>query len=158
MKTEDFPLVIIPCGSKKGVYPARAEDLYQGAFFRVCVTYAKTLTVPERIMILSAKHGFITLDEIVSPYNMKMGSRRAKKTKELRRQAKELGIIDESKVISIGGLLYTTPCTEIWKGCKTPLQELPKGSTMGKQMSWMKGEIEKKTGIPYGAKGMESFS
>jgi len=156
MRTEEFPLVIISCGSDKHAVPSRAEDLYKGAFFRVCLNYAKTLTVPERIMILSAKYGFVSLDDVIAPYNMKMGSKRAVEVRDMKRQARELGIIDEKKVIAIGGVLYTGPCRKLWKFCRTPLQE--GRGTMGMQMKWMKEQIESSAEVPLGARAFSSFS
>jgi hypothetical protein len=42
--------------------------------FRDQLATALTMTTPENVRILSAKHGLLTLDEIVEPYDVKMGS------------------------------------------------------------------------------------
>jgi len=66
-------LVIIPCGGAKLETPANARDLYIGSMYRDQLATALTMTTPENIRILSAKHGLIALDTIVEPYDVKMG-------------------------------------------------------------------------------------
>jgi hypothetical protein len=67
-------LVVIPCGGAKLTAPAPARELYIGSMFRDQLATALTMTTPENVRILSAKHGLLTLDEIVEPYDVKMGS------------------------------------------------------------------------------------
>ena len=67
--------VVIPCGGAKLDQPAPARDLYIGSMFRDQLATALTMTTPEQIRILSAKHGLIALDEIVAPYDLKMGQK-----------------------------------------------------------------------------------
>ncbi len=43
--------------------------------FRDQLATALTMTTPENIRILSAKHGLIELDTIVEPYDLKMGQK-----------------------------------------------------------------------------------
>jgi hypothetical protein len=67
-------LVIIPCGGAKLTEPAPAADIYIGSMFADTLRTARTMTSDENIRILSAKHGLRKLDEIVEPYDVKMGS------------------------------------------------------------------------------------
>ena len=67
--------VIIPCGGAKQEAPAPARDLYIGSMYRDQLATALTMTTPENIRILSAKHGLISLDTIVEPYDLKMGQK-----------------------------------------------------------------------------------
>ena len=67
--------VIIPCGGAKLKTPANAGDIYIGSMFRDQLATALTMTTPENIRILSAKHGLIALDTIVEPYDLKMGQK-----------------------------------------------------------------------------------
>jgi hypothetical protein len=66
--------VIIPCGGAKLDKAAPARELYTGSMFRDQLATALTMTTPDRIRILSAKHGLLELDQIVEPYDVKMGS------------------------------------------------------------------------------------
>lgn len=67
--------VIIPCGGAKLEEPAPARDLYTGSMYRDQLATALTMTSPENIRILSAKHGLIQLDQIIAPYDLKMGQK-----------------------------------------------------------------------------------
>ena len=67
--------VVIPCGGAKLDQPAPARELYTGSMFRDQLATALTMTTPEQIRILSAKHGLIALDTIVEPYDLKMGQK-----------------------------------------------------------------------------------
>jgi hypothetical protein len=138
----DVPIVIVSCGSKKSKRPSRAEDMYTGAFFRVQLNYAKSLVPSDCIYILSAKHGFIPLDKVISPYNVKMGDPSSVKIETLKIQASELNILDSKKVICIGGSLYTDICKVIWSDCICPLSHVE--GAMGHKMKWMKEQSQKK--------------
>jgi hypothetical protein len=67
--------VIIPCGGAKLKTSTKAGHLYIGSMFRDQLATALTMTTPENIRILSAKHGLIELDTIVEPYDLKMGQK-----------------------------------------------------------------------------------
>lgn len=66
-------LVIIPCGGAKQTQPAPAAELYVGSMFADTLRTARTMTTDDNIRILSAKHGLISLDQIVEPYDLKIG-------------------------------------------------------------------------------------
>lgn len=67
--------VIIPCGGSKlaGTHPAR--ELYTGQAFRHQLAAAEAIVASEggRVLILSALHGLVDLDEELSSYDVKMG-------------------------------------------------------------------------------------
>jgi hypothetical protein len=83
-------LVIIPCGGAKLTEPAPAADIYIGSMFADTLRTARTMTSDENIRILSAKHGLMKLDEIVEPYNVKMGDADSISADDLRDQVTEL--------------------------------------------------------------------
>lgn len=78
--------VIIPCGGAKLEKPAPARHLYTGSMFRDQLATALTMTTAENIRILSAKHGLLELDEIVEPYDLKMGQKASIKSETLAAQ------------------------------------------------------------------------
>lgn len=60
-------VVVIQCGSTKRKEPARARDLYLGAYFNACRAAAER--IGDRWYIVSAKHGLLTPSRIIAPYN-----------------------------------------------------------------------------------------
>lgn len=61
-------VVFISCVSKKLSYKARAQDLYISPLFKLNLAYAKQLK-PDKVFILSAKHGLLGLNDKVAPYD-----------------------------------------------------------------------------------------
>jgi len=62
-------IVLLMCGKNKLPHPAKAEDLYTSPRFIESMNYAKSLTTQNNIYILSAKHGLLTLEQEVAPYD-----------------------------------------------------------------------------------------
>lgn len=60
---------LISCCSKKLDHESKAKDLYQSSLFKYGMKYLKEKEC-DVIYILSAKHGVLSLDEIVKPYNL----------------------------------------------------------------------------------------
>ena len=59
-------IVLISCVSKKLAVKSKAENLYSSVLFKYNLRYAKSLN-PEKIFILSAKYGLLSLDDEVEP-------------------------------------------------------------------------------------------
>ncbi len=67
-------LCVVGCGKSKLSHAAPARELYTGPLFRDALGYA---TQPGRfaeVRIISAKHGLLRLDQVVEPYDLKLGS------------------------------------------------------------------------------------
>jgi hypothetical protein len=45
-------IIFIGCGKRKNSYKCPAKMMYQGNFFKTCLSYAKTLTVENNIYII----------------------------------------------------------------------------------------------------------
>lgn len=65
------PLVLMACSGKKASGPAPAFELYQGVMYQTFRARVKPFARPE-IVILSAMHGFVQADTILSPYEQRM--------------------------------------------------------------------------------------
>ncbi|WP_032380931.1 DUF6884 domain-containing protein [Rhodococcoides fascians] len=73
-------LIAIPCGAAKLDSAAPARELYASSNFALTLRAAEAeaaaterdLGTPARVVILSALHGLIELDEVVAPYDVKM--------------------------------------------------------------------------------------
>lgn len=85
---------VIPCGGAKLDQPAPARDLYTGAMFQHTLTaaQAEATVTGGRILILSAKHGLVTLDTVLAPYDQKMGQPGSVTPVEVAAQALAFGI------------------------------------------------------------------
>lgn len=64
-------IVLIGCGKEKAISRSAARDLYIGTLFRDRLAYADATGSP--VWIVSAKHGLLRLDELVSPYDVTIG-------------------------------------------------------------------------------------
>ena len=64
-------VVLLSCVRKKRNYRTKAEDLYISPWFNLALRYAKSLD-PEKILILSAKHGVLDLEQEVDPYELSL--------------------------------------------------------------------------------------
>ena len=60
--------VLIACSKSKQSHPAAARHLYTGQLFQKSLRYAEDLSA-DAIFVLSAKHGLIPIDQVVTPYD-----------------------------------------------------------------------------------------
>lgn len=65
--------ILISCVKSKLLSRAKAQDLYISTLFRLNLEYARCLE-PDAIYILSAKHGLVSLDEEINPYEMTLNT------------------------------------------------------------------------------------
>lgn len=108
------PLVIIPCGGKKADGPRPARDLYIGSYFRACLATALAVGPADRVRILSAKHGLLSLDAEVAPYELRMDSPIAVPGRIVREQAARADLLDTAHVIVLAGSAYARKAGAIW--------------------------------------------
>lgn len=69
-------LVVVPCAAAKLDTAAPASELYASANFKHMLAAAKATAADmddAKVMILSAEHGLVELDEVLAPYDTKMG-------------------------------------------------------------------------------------
>jgi hypothetical protein len=61
-------IVLISCVKEKAAVRCKAERLYQSDLFAKSLAYARC-RCPDQILILSAKHGLVRLDDEIQPYD-----------------------------------------------------------------------------------------
>lgn len=61
--------VLIPCSHKQKSYPAPAEQLYEGYFFKQALKVARLITTDRYIRILSTSRRVLELNQTINPYN-----------------------------------------------------------------------------------------
>jgi len=131
-------IVVVACGAKKLDRPASARLLYVGPYFRACLAYALTLAPAKRVWILSAKYGLVGLNDVIEPYDKKLGAPFSVTEFSLTTQAEQFGLL-KAKVTVLGGGKYVGLCRKVWRsGLNAPLEG--KGG-LGKQIAWMKERV-----------------
>jgi hypothetical protein len=127
--------IIVACGSKKLDRPASARCLYTGPYFKACLAYALTIAPAKDIFILSAKYGLIGLNDVIEPYDKRLGDPFSVTEFSLTTQAEQLGLLGK-RVTVLGGRKYVGLCRKVWRrGLEAPLEG--KGG-LGQQIKWMK--------------------
>lgn len=68
-------LYVVPCGAAKQDRPAPAAELYTGAHFRYVLGRVREHAASDpdgQVVILSALHGLVQLDDVLAPYDTTM--------------------------------------------------------------------------------------
>ncbi len=135
-------VVCISCVKSKRSYRSRAEDLYTSPLFRKLLAYAKTLN-PDRIVVLSAKHGVLDLDDEVDPYEMTL-NRMGKADRlawadgvlaQLRRRAD----LDRDEFVFLAGQRYREHLIPHIRHASVPME----GLTLGNQLAWLQRRLDR---------------
>jgi hypothetical protein len=114
-------LIIVGCGRTKAPTPTLAGALYTGSYHAACRRAAAALArQDDTVMILSAKHGLLDLDEHVAPYELTLGQPGAVTADQVRQQATERGLL-MAPVTVLAGRAYARLVTEVWPGAAQPL-------------------------------------
>lgn len=70
-------VAVVPCGAAKLSHAAPARDLYTSKHFQLALAAAEAEAAaydgPAEVLILSGKHGLLSLDTMVEPYDVRMG-------------------------------------------------------------------------------------
>lgn len=106
----DAIFVIIPCAAAKSSTPAAARDLYTSDNFRATLAAAESDAFDgATVLILSALHGLLTLDQVVAPYDVKMGDPGSVTPEVVAEQAEALGMTWGAEVYAmLPGAYYRT--------------------------------------------------
>ena len=134
-------IVLISCSSKKSAHKQKAEDLYISPLFRLSLAYAKKLK-PNKIFILSAKHGLVNLNDKIAPYNETLNNKSASDIKVWAEKV----VTDLGKMVNLKSDMfvffagkkyreYILPNIEYYK---IPL----KGLRIGEQLKYLKNKLE----------------
>jgi hypothetical protein len=77
---------IVSCGATKAAEPTEARHLYTSSTFRGALAAAEAQC--DQVFIISALHGLISPDEIIEPYDVKMGDPGSITIEEIAAQAR----------------------------------------------------------------------
>lgn len=113
-------VIIVSCGGRKSTteQPLPAGEMYCGSYHVALRRAADALATQDqnstaRVLILSALHGFVALDDLIAPYNLRMGDEGSVPAERLRQQAADLGALD-ADVIVLGPRAYVEACRAVW--------------------------------------------
>ena len=111
-------VVVVPCGGRKRPHASPAGEMYVGSYHRACRRYAERVGA-DRVLILSARHGLVGLDEVIEPYDLRMGQAGSMTGADVRRQAQELDLLDADAVL-LGGREYAERGLAAWPAAFAP--------------------------------------
>jgi hypothetical protein len=130
-------IVLIQCASKKYHRKARAEDLYVSDLFCSGLRYARSLN-PDKIFILSAKHGVLPLDKEVEPYNITLNNMNIAAVREwahaVAKELSEYADLQNDHFIVLAGMRYRKFLLQYLSSYEIPMAYLP----IGKQLQFLK--------------------
>lgn len=130
-------IVPISCVSKKLSQGAKAKDLYVSELFKRNLKYAKKLK-PDDIFILSAKHGLLSLEQEIEPYEQTLNNMPAHEVKQWANQILEeirnKYSIDDTTFVFLAGEKYRKYLLPHLTDVQIPL----KGLGIGKQLQKLK--------------------
>jgi hypothetical protein len=129
---------LVSCGAHKQAFPAPAEFLYTSELFRRSRAFA--LRTMDRWFILSAKHGLLSPEEIVPPYDEALSYQQASKRAAWARAISEKldrSVARNALLVLLAGGSYREPLERllVTKGyeCVTPLE----GLSIEQQLQWL---------------------
>jgi hypothetical protein len=130
-------IILMSCVSQKLSHKARAKELYISPLFKLTLKYANSLK-PDKIFILSAKHGLISLDEEIEPYNLTLNNLKEQERKEWAEKVlinlKQQADLKEDEFIFLAGEKYRKHLLPHLTNYKIPM----KGLGIGKQLQFLK--------------------
>jgi hypothetical protein len=144
-----LPLVILPCSAEKLNYPAKAVNFYLGKGYLPVLKNKKTIQLGRdyNLAFMSAKHGLVLSDEVLSPYDLKMTAKQADclvtdKSCDAQDKLKQL---DPSWVIACLPRLYLSTFERMTHNYepKIDVKKPEKGSGIGLQRQFLSRALDK---------------
>lgn len=134
-------IVLLSCGKKKRNRRAKASDMYISPLFTKSLNYAKQKLRPDKVFILSAKHGLLGLGDEIEPYekplnNMRKRERRQWASKVLK-QLQSCANLDSDHFTFLAGNKYREFLIPHIKHYSVPME----GLRIGKQLAWLNGQL-----------------
>lgn len=130
-------VVCISCVKSKRGRRSRAGELYTSPLFRLALAYAKSLR-PDRILVLSSKHGVLDLDDEVDPYELtlnRMGKAdRMAWSEKVLDQLRRRADLDKDEFVFLAGQRYRENLVPHIRHASVPME----GLAFGEQLAWLK--------------------
>lgn len=135
-------IVLLSCVATKLPKPAPAGKLYNSPLFKGSLEYANSLN-PDDIVILSAKHYVLPLDQVIAPYDKTLLNMPSDEVKEwaeevLRRLRKKYNL-EEDEFIILAGAKYRKYIVPEIKNWSSPVE----GKRIGQQLQFYAKKLGK---------------
>ena len=126
-------IALISCVSKKNplaaTTPVAAKDFYVSPLFVNAWKYAEQCVRPDRIYILSAKHGLVAPDTPLMTYNMTLNDANATQRRQwadmVVNQLRKEGVnLDKDEIVFLAGDAYRKDLMPQCKHASTPYEGL----------------------------------
>ena len=133
-------IILISCVSKKQLHKAIARELYTSPLFRYALRYAESLH-PDKIYILSAKYGLVSLDTLIAPYDVTLNTMTApvirQWSKDVLSALAQVADLEHDRFIFLAGEKYRKYLIPEIRNYEIPLE----GLGIGKQLHYYKEHI-----------------
>lgn len=135
-------IVLIACAAQKRDHAIAARNLYTSNLFQKNLTFANALS-PDAIYILSAKHGLLSLDERVEPYNETLNSKSASErrawAKRILEQLERVTDFQKDRFTFLAGEKYRESLLPLLPNSSVPM----KGLKIGQQLKFLNTHLRK---------------
>ena len=132
-------IVLLSCGKKKRNRRAKAGDMYISPLFTKSLNYAKQKLRPDKVFILSAKHGLLGLGDEIEPYDKKLNDRERRQwASKVLKQLQSHANLDSDHFTFLAGDKYREFLIPHIKHYSVPM----KGLKIGKQQAWLNRQID----------------
>lgn len=134
-------IVLLSCGKEKRNRRVKAGDMYVGPLFTKSLNYAKQKLRPDKVFILSAKHGLLALGDEIEPYdktlnNMEETEKRQWASKVLK-QLQSRTSLNSDHFTFLAGDTYREFLLPHIKHYSVPME----GLRIGEQLAWLNERI-----------------
>jgi hypothetical protein len=133
-------IALIACASQKLSHRAKASELYTSTLFRLNLQYATCRQV-DQVYILSAKHGLLSPEASIEPYNVTLNAMSAA---DVKRWAEQVLIqlddccdLQGDHFVILAGIKYRKYLVPHMASYEVPME----GLRIGKQLQFLKNQI-----------------
>ena len=143
-------VVLVSCSAGKEAKSMPAEKLYNSDLFKKQLEYAKKLTSPNDIYIISAKYHLVPLNKTIAPYNLTLkdmpSEDREAWSEIVKKQLIQKGYnLDKDKFVFLAGSAYRQYLEPQMKNVKVPFEGLRIGQQKKALLQKLKENIIKLT-------------
>lgn len=133
---------LIACCNQKLDHAAQAADLYQSPLFKKALAWAQKNC--EQTFILSAKHGLVTLDQVIDPYDLTLTKMPAySRLQWAQATYAQMGHIIQhaTEVTFLAGHYYVEHLAEWLLRDDIPVSVPMQGLGIGYQLQWLTNQL-----------------
>lgn len=145
-------VVLVSCSAGKEAKAMPAEKLYNSDLFKKQLEYAKKLTGPNDIYIISAKYHLVPLNKTIAPYNLTLKDMPAPDreawSEVVKKQLIQKGYnLDRDKFVFLAGKAYRQYLEPQMKNIEVPFEGLRIGQQKKALLQKLKETVIKLTNL-----------